>query len=121
IAFESVDQLLELTLKLTALTESEFSLLGIEYTVENVPFRKYFSERMQQSLNFKAVRTLPLIPIEIAIPQLGLDAAAVNQSKHSQNSVLMIPGRVYGSEKITLQISTPTTAAVANWAPSSIQ
>src|SRR5699024_484844 len=46
IAFESVDQLLELTLKLTALTESEFSLLGIEYTVENVPFRKYFSERM---------------------------------------------------------------------------
>lgn len=119
LTFESAEQQLEMTLQLTPLAEAEFSLQGIEFTMEGVPFYKYFSERMQQSLNFKAVRTLPLIPIDIAIPQLGLDIVAVNQSKHAQNSVLMIPEKVFASEKITLQISTPATAA--NWAPASFQ
>lgn len=119
ITFESAEQTLEMTLKLTPLAEADFSLQGIEFTLEGVPFYKYFSERMQTSLNFNAVRTLPLIPIDIAIPQLGLDVVAVNQSKHAQDSVLMIPEKVYGSEKITLQISTPATAA--NWVPSSFQ
>lgn len=120
VTFESANQLLEITLKLTPQSESEFSLLGFEYSVENVPLCKHFSERMRQALNFKAIRTLPLIPIDIAIPELGLDALAVNQSKHAQNSILMIPGKVYGSEKIILRIETPTTTVASNWSPSSI-
>jgi len=75
---------------------------------------------MQQSLNFQAVRTLPLIPIEISVPQLGLDAEAVSRSKHAHNSVLQIPGTVYGSELISLKIVITATAS-SSWTPASIQ
>ena len=121
VQFETSDKVIDLTLRLTPKQEADFAVVGIKYTFDEVQFQRMFSERMQQSLNFKAVRTLPLIPIEIAIPQLGLDYTAVNQSKHVQNSVLMIPGKVYGSELITLKVVAQSKLLQSIWTPTSLE
>lgn len=110
------NQKTQIVLQLTARSEIEFSLLGIEFTLDATKFATPFQENLMNILKFKSAYCLPLIPIGISIPQLGLTTQAISMASQFENTI-SIPVPVYASEILTLSLNIDTT----KWTPSSIQ
>lgn len=96
----------DVLLRFSPIVETEFSLFGFEYSIENFRFQKLFSQKMQNSMKFKSITSLPLIPLEITIPELGFTLSTHTDANPSQpfDSVI-IPTSVCETEIITINIS----------------
>lgn len=98
-----------LILKFCSLTESEFTFTGIQYEIDNIIFKKMFTNKMKRSMAFNSIKTLPLIKFNIHFVELDLDTSqCLNESE--KPNLIVIPKKVYGSEILTLNINLNTAA-----------
>lgn len=107
---------IDVRLKLRALAETEFTLTGLVFEIEQIKFQRMFDSKLSARLVFKSLVSLPLIDLDLATPQLGLDSASVAALLQPEG-VINIPVVVANTEIITLKVGIQS----ASVAPSQLQ
>ncbi|XP_054164361.1 trafficking protein particle complex subunit 8-like [Oppia nitens] len=101
-------------LSIKANTECEFDILGVDYKCDDiVDIRCPFSDKQRAGLRFRAIKTLPLIHMELRFKNESLEQWSASPS---------LP--VYTNEIIELLLKLSigeTSAAATIWRPSSVR